>query len=100
MKLTQLGDGYTVYKVNLVEAILRTELTLTITLRYINRYRNLPQRIEMFEDQLLEYADYKHFFSPYKVNQQTSVYKFQKIMYFRHHSDRPGQSPRAPSTPP
>lgn len=76
----QLSDGYTVYKVNLVEAILRTELTLTITVRYINRYRNLPQTIEIFGDQLLEYIDYKYYFTPYKVNQQTSVYKFQKIM--------------------
>lgn len=76
----QLADGYTVYKVNFAEAILRTELTLTISVRYINRYRNLPQRIEMFEDQLLEYADHRHYFTPYRVNQQSAAYKFQKIM--------------------
>ena len=64
-----------------MEAILRSELTLTITTRYINRYRNLPKQIGMFDDQLLEYTDYKHYLSPYKVNQQTAIYKFQKLMY-------------------
>ena len=80
MIFMQLSDGYTVYKVDLQEAITKSDLTLTITLRYINRYRNLPQKIEMFEDQLLEYSDYKNFFTPYKVNQQSSVYKFQKVL--------------------
>lgn len=34
----------------------------------------------MFGDQLLEYTDFKYYFTPYKVNQQSSNYKFQKII--------------------
>ena len=56
------------------------DATITITTRYINRYRNLPAQVSMLDDQLLEFTDYRYFFSPYKVNQQNSVYKFQKIM--------------------
>lgn len=34
----------------------------------------------MFGDQLLEYTDFRHYFTPYKVNQQSSLYKFQKVL--------------------
>lgn len=81
MLVRQAGDGSAIAEVTLLEPLTSdTDKVVTVFSRYIHRYRNLPREVAIMDDQMLEYSDYANYYSPYPVDMQTSLYKFQRIL--------------------